>query len=495
MGLSQILQHTSSVLTPEDRAYLDSPLTANDFYWALQHTASGKTPGPDGLPLDYYKVDLPLWSRILEVIYGAQFYKGKMTKFQRRAQISLLYKHGDRSLPSNYRPITLLNVDAKLGPKILAHRLGRVLKYLLHSDQSGFVPGRDIRQAHIRFQALAQLYSTSDTPAGAVQLDFAKAFDSVVWDALDMVLQHFGFGQSFRRWIKVLFPGTLVSLMFNGRPLAPFELEAGVCQGDPLSPALFVLFIEPFLNFLRAKLQDMGILCGSSTHSIISFADDCTGLLHDLRHTKDFLGFVDQFCSATGMRLNTAKTVVLPFRPWSAATEPLRLELEQLGVDVVGNSGRTKLLGIYYGPQLRNADRLQHLFSASVCHVPATGFQDQVSTLISRFLCKSKSNIALPKDWWFLPPGLGGLGLTPVSDMIHSLQVHMLCKVIVAARTHSIAGVPSWVEPVIRLFDQAISPWGQDFDILYAPVSTSPDYAKSHRWAQLGDYWHSVLFV
>ncbi|RQM12288.1 hypothetical protein DD237_005720 [Peronospora effusa] len=60
-----------------------------------------------------------------------------------------------------------------------------------------------------------------------------------------------------------------------------------------------------------------------------------------------------------------------------------------------------------------------------------------------------------------------------------------------STRTHSIAGVPSWVEPVIRLFDQSISPWGQDFDILYAPVSTSPDYAKSHRWAQLGDYWHS----
>ncbi|UIZ28705.1 hypothetical protein KXD40_009211 [Peronospora effusa] len=287
MGLSQILQHTSSVLTPEDRAYLDSPLTANDFDWALQHTAPGKTPGPDGLPLDYYKMIL---------------------------------------------------------------------------------------------------------------LVFCMTYDT-----------------------------QRISL-------------------------------DSSINF----------------------------------------------------------TVVLPFRPWSAATAPLRLELEQLGVEVVGNSGRTKLLGIYYGPQLSNADRLQHLlaemqarcflwthrsrtlrgqFSASVCHVPATGFQDQVSTLISRFLCKSKSNIALPKDWWFLPPGLGGLGLTPVSDMIHSLQVHMLCKVILAARTHSIAGVPSWVEPVIRLFDQAISPWGQDFDILYAPVSTSPDYAKSHRWAQLEDYWHSVLFV
>ena len=63
------------------------------------------------------------------------------------------------------------------------------------------------------------------------------------------------------------------------------------------------------------------------------------------------------------MRLNKAKTVVLPFRPWISSSEPLRLELEQMGVEVVGNSGRAKVLGIYYGPQLNNTDRFQHLLA------------------------------------------------------------------------------------------------------------------------------------
>ena len=99
-------------------------------------------------------------------------------------------------------------------------------------------------------------------------MDFTKAFDSVVWDALNVVLQHFGFGQNLRRWIKVLFPGTLISIMFNGRPLAPFELGAGARQGYPLSLALFVLFIESFLNFLRAKMQGLGLQCESLSYSV-----------------------------------------------------------------------------------------------------------------------------------------------------------------------------------------------------------------------------------
>ncbi|KAF4138706.1 hypothetical protein GN958_ATG12101 [Phytophthora infestans] len=82
--------------------------------------------------------------------------------------------------------------------------------------------------------------------------------------------------------------------------------------------------------------------------------------------------------------------------------------------------------------------------------------------------------------------------------MIKSLQLHMLCKVILAGRTPPGTSIPSWADPVIRLFDQAVTPWGKDFDILYAPVSTSPDYVvsrRSTRWSALGVYWHFVLFI
>ncbi|KAL8005307.1 hypothetical protein Plhal703r1_c08g0045051 [Plasmopara halstedii] len=75
-------------------------------------------------------------------------------------------------------------------------------------------------------------------------------------------------------------------------------------------------------------------------------------------------------------------------------------------------------------------------------------------------MCQFKTSNALPRDRWFLLLGQGG----------------------------------GWADSAIRLFDHAISPWREDFDNLYAPVSTSPVYAissRSERWAALEPYWQN----
>ena len=136
------------------------------------------------------------WTEVLELVYAAQFRMDRMSKFKRRAYISLLFKKGSRSEPKNYRPLTLLNQDAKLDLKALTYRLNHVHPSLLDVDQFGFVPGHDIRHALRHFQDLQDhcRRSHSHDPAGAIWLDFAKTFDSVHWQALDQVLQHWGFG-------------------------------------------------------------------------------------------------------------------------------------------------------------------------------------------------------------------------------------------------------------------------------------------------------------
>ncbi|KAF4027975.1 Reverse transcriptase (RNA-dependent DNA polymerase) [Phytophthora infestans] len=530
--LHSILQHSLQRLTTANKALLDAPLTANDFYYAIKTTARGKAPGPDGLPAEYYQLFPSQWALILELVYASQFRMGRMTKFQRRAYLSLLFKKGSRSDPKNYRPLTLLNQDAKFGPKALAFRLNQILPTLLGMDQYGFVPGRDIRHALRYFLDLMDRCKLKDSrdPAGAICLDFAKAFDSVNWQALDLVLQHWGFGPNFRRWVQTFFQGTLVQVLVNTSRSDFFSLGAGVRQGDPLSPGLFVLFIEPLLCYLRALNTDFEIKIRSTPHHILSFADDVTGLVNDLHKAPIFLARVQDFCAATGMRLNVDKTVIFPFRPWTNADEDLRHLLSTCGAKILDNDGHTQLLGLTVGPcctpqfqlskllvrfqklcviwrwrarTLRGRVLLMKTMILSILwHFLGTQAIPRVEllrfdALMRNFVNNTPSTSVedpaarsqFPSKWHAIASQAGGLDLPSVATSVELLQVNLIRQLIRQCR-RDLSAVPKWFIPAQAAFDEAFAGQGTGLDFLYIPLS---HWAHTSRWKKVPQYWRAAL--
>ncbi|CAH0475294.1 unnamed protein product [Peronospora belbahrii] len=389
-----------------------------------------------------------------------------MTKFQRRAHLSLLYKSGDRTLPANYRPLTLLNHDAKLGPKVLAYRMRTVLPTLIHEDQSGFIPGRSIRHSLLRFQDLQDFCKLHHPDACAILLDFAKAFDSVLWPALDLVLDHFGFGPTFRAWIKTFYTQLSVSILLNVSPGDPFVLGAGVRQGDPLSPGLFVLFVEPMMNFLRSHFSCRGISVDPSSepHLLVAFVDDRTGLLENVDDADGFLRFLSVTDTVTLLGIPQGATITPDMR-FSRVLVKLRARCAFWKYRARTLRGKVVFLRSVILPLL--------WYTASVTCFTAALLK-AVAVIIRNFIHgnDTASDSACPgkfsHEWIYTSIQHGGLGLTPVKESIQAMHLKSLGDAIAATCRRCAA--PRWMAFALSLCSLALGRQGSGFDILYAVV-------------------------
>lgn len=200
---------------------------------ALKTIQSGKTPGPDGIPVEFYKqYAKELAVRLHTMLLEAQT-KEELPPSLSDAVVVVIPKPGkDPSLCSSYHPISLINVDAKLLAEVLANRLSTVILALVHLDQTGFMSGRgtDINIKRL-FTHMARADSES---AGVVtSLDAEKAFDSVEWGYLWGVLSRFGFGSGFMTWLRMLYADPRARVHMNGCLSDSFPPGRGVVSSNP----------------------------------------------------------------------------------------------------------------------------------------------------------------------------------------------------------------------------------------------------------------------
>ena len=191
-------------------------------------------------------------------------------------------KDQDRCDLRNWRPISLLNVDAKIASKVIAERLKRVLPNLIHENQSGYVPGRSICENIRSILDIMGYTKDSNKPGILFFIDFEKTFDSLEWDFLNKCLELFNFGPQFIRWVNIFYKNTQSCVINNGLCCDYLNIERGVRQGDPLSPYLFVRAVEILAIAIRNKDSIKGIKINDLETKLLQFADDTTALLSDL---------------------------------------------------------------------------------------------------------------------------------------------------------------------------------------------------------------------
>ncbi|KAJ8361844.1 hypothetical protein AAFF_G00417310 [Aldrovandia affinis] len=133
------------------------------------------------------------------------------------------------------------------------------------------------------------------------------------------VLKRMGFGPRFISWVRTLYAGVYSCVRVNGFLSGPVEQLGGVRQGCPLSPLLYVLFMEPFAELVRRDPGVDGVrLPGASGRvlKIQQYADDTTLFVSSARSLGRIRALTDLFGAGTGSKVNLAKSSVLYCGRW-----------------------------------------------------------------------------------------------------------------------------------------------------------------------------------
>jgi hypothetical protein len=101
----------------------------------------------------------------------------------------------------------------------------------------------------------------SGIPSVICKLDLEKAYDHVNWEFVSYLMGRLGFGSKWRTWIFACISTTQFSILINSSPNGFFGSSRGLCQGDPLSPLLFVIVMEA-LSRMLPRTMVRGYLSG-----------------------------------------------------------------------------------------------------------------------------------------------------------------------------------------------------------------------------------------
>ena len=131
-------------LVSTQRSALVASLVMNDVVELINHSPLSKSPGIDGIPFEVYKYLLnasaDFSALLLRVMQEAM--DGEFPSSWKKTRMVLLFKKGDPELLQNWRPLSLINCDAKLFTKLIANRFNTVLPSLINPYQTGFMPSR-----------------------------------------------------------------------------------------------------------------------------------------------------------------------------------------------------------------------------------------------------------------------------------------------------------------------------------------------------------------
>ncbi|KAK4516930.1 uncharacterized protein ATC70_000258 [Mucor velutinosus] len=248
-------------LSDDSHDSLCAPFTLDDILDGLFRSPPHSSPGIDGLPYQIMRLLFlhPTTAAIGLRVFNDALLHGIFPASWIQTSLVLLPKKGDLSYLKNWRPISLINTDAKTFTRILNARLMVHFSDKICIQQMGFMPQRFIAEQGLQVQCMQTIATKSGLPFIALLLDQEKAYDRIHFSYLEAIMKAFNIPSTLITAILNLFSSTMIQPNVNGFPSTPLSQLRGLRHGDPLSPLLFNIAFDPFLRAVHNDSRIQGI--------------------------------------------------------------------------------------------------------------------------------------------------------------------------------------------------------------------------------------------
>ena len=259
----QTLLDDSNAEMPEVTPYpvhhnLDSIiLTPDEVKNILKALPIGKATGPDGLSNRILAALANELSSPLCDFFNQSLYQGDVPDSFKESHVSPVPKGGDQSLPSNYRPISLLsNMEKCLERAVFKYLYSHFRDNdILTSCQSGFIPGDStVNQLAFLYDTFCQAID-DEKEVRVVFCDVSKAFDRVWHAGLIHKLKAAGITGQLLDWFVSYLENRRQRVVISGVQSDWAYISAGVPQGSILGPLLFLLYINDIVNDIGCNIR------------------------------------------------------------------------------------------------------------------------------------------------------------------------------------------------------------------------------------------------